>query len=491
MSETKSKDLQEILQEIKESRNQELVDKKDNRVFFTVVEPLIKKDKNDQQIYRIMEEYSIGENQSQVRELFYEYKEKPELVAMIDPEVNDKLNKIDPEAISKLNSGLSDEIVPIGDPNESKEKKEAWMKTLENIKYGREKNQEKLIEQTKKLGIDEKEIEGIAEIDLKKKVFEKINELNENEKSEKEEKEEKNQNEPTEISKEEGERYGIIGMNSIPLNQRVGVHGETLKSELGLNSKEYSDVVELELIPSYKMSQIDGKVYDVPFMPVGKKSNGEVIKFPESVVSPYKGSNNEVTTLDGKDDSVRQENSNCIINFNNGSKNTSLVIDQKSQYGIVDASLAYNTRDNDGRVALDLQNKYDGTSLQDTETQEILDSHNGTYNAEKIINEVREHPSEEIKNGELTIDEADGNEETGHVHPSKETEMTPDTILKYDGKEMTVEEIASLPRFRLSSEEFIEKYKENISSEKEQNYDEEQVYDEIEEEVNEEYRGEK
>lgn len=489
MSETKSKDIQDILQEIKERRNQELVDKKDNRVFFTVVEPLAKKDNNDKQIYRIMEEYSIGENQSQVRELFYEYKEKPELIAMIDPEVNDKLNKIDPDAISKLNSGLSDEIVPVGDPNESKEKQETWMKTLENIKYGREKNKEKLIEQAKKLGIDEKEIEGIAEIDLKKKVFEKINELNENEKSEKEEKEEKNQNEPTEISKEEGERYGIIGMNSIPLNQRVGVHGETLKSELGLNSKEYSDVVELELIPSYKMSQIDGKVYDVPFMPVGKKSNGDIIKFPESVASPYKGSNNEVTTLDGKEDSVRQENSNCIINFNNGS--TSLVVDQKSPYGIVDASIAYNTRDNDGRVALDLQNKYDGTSLQDTETQEILDSHNGTYNAEKIINEVREHPSEEIKNGELTIDEADGNEETGHVHPSKETEMTPDTILKYDGKEMTVEEIASLPRFRLSSEEFIEKYKENISSEKEQNYDEEQVYDEIEEEVNEEYRGEK
>lgn len=202
MSETKSKDIQDILQEIKERRNQELVDKKDNRVFFTVVEPLAKKDNNDKQIYRIMEEYSIGENQSQVRELFYEYKENPELIAMIDPEVNDKLNKIDPEAISKLNSGLSDEIVPVGDPNESKEKQETWMKTLENINYGREKNKEKLIEQAKKLGIDEKEIKGIAEIDLKKKVFEKIDELNENEKSEEEEKEEKNQNEPIEISKE-------------------------------------------------------------------------------------------------------------------------------------------------------------------------------------------------------------------------------------------------------------------------------------------------
>ena len=491
MSETKSKDLQEILQEIKESRNQELVDKKDNRVFFTVVEPLIKKDKNDQQIYRIMEEYSIGENQSQVRELFYEYKEKPELVAMIDPEVNDKLNKIDPEAISKLNSGLSDEIVPIGDPNESKEKKEAWMKTLENIKYGREKNQEKLIEQTKKLGIDEKEIEGIAEIDLKKKVYEKIAERNgKEENKENKEKEEKNQNEPTEISKEEGERYGIIGMNTIPLNQKVGIHGETLKSELGLNNKEYSDVVELELIPSYKMSQIDGKVYDVPFMPVGKKSNGEVIKFPESVVSPYKGSNNEVTTLDGKDDSVRQENSNCIINFKNGNKKTSLVIDQKSPYGIVDASIAYNTRDNDGRVALNLQNKSEnGTRLQDTETQEILDPHNGTYNTEKIMDEVKEHPEEEIKNGELSIDEADGDKNTGHVHPSEKKEITPDTILIYDGKEMTVSEIASLPRFKLSSEEFIEKYKENISSKEEQSQNEEQIYDEIEEEVNNEFRG--
>ena len=77
------------------------------------------------------------------------------------------------------------------------------------------------------------------------------------------------------------------------------------------------------------MSQIDGKVYDVPFMPVGKKSNGEIIKFPESVASPYKGSNNEVTTLDGKYDSVKKENSNCIINFKNGNKKTSLVIDQK------------------------------------------------------------------------------------------------------------------------------------------------------------------
>lgn len=60
MSETKSKDIQDILQEIKERRNKELVDKKDNRVFFTVVEPLAKKDNNDKQIYRIMEEYSIG-----------------------------------------------------------------------------------------------------------------------------------------------------------------------------------------------------------------------------------------------------------------------------------------------------------------------------------------------------------------------------------------------------------------------------------------------
>lgn len=488
MSETKSKDIQNILQEIKERRNQELVDKKDNRVIFTVVEPLTKKDESNQQIYRIMEEYSIGENQSQVRELFYEYKEKPELIAMIDPEVNDKLNKIDPEAISKLNSGLSDEIVPVGDPNESKEKQEAWMETLENIKFGREKNKGKLIEQAKKLGIDEKEIEGIAEIDLKKKVYEKIAEMNE--KEENKEKEEKNENEPTEIPKEEGERYGIIGMNTIPLNQRVGIHGETLKSELGLNSKEYADIVELELIPSYKMSQIDGKVYDVPFMPVGKKSNGEIIKFPESVVSPDKGSNNEVTTLDGKYDSVKKENSNCIINFKNGNKNTSLVIDQKSPYGIVDASLAYNTRNNDGRVALDLQNKFEnGTRTQDTETREILDSHNGAYNTKKIIDEIKEHPEEEIRNGELTINEADGNENTGHVHPSEETDMTPDTVLIYEGKEMKVSEIASLPRFRLSSEEFIEKYKEKISSEKEKNQDEEQIYDEIEEEANDEFRG--
>ena len=42
-----------------------------------------------------MEEFSIGENESLVRELFYIYKDKPELIAEIDPEKYEGIH--DPE----------------------------------------------------------------------------------------------------------------------------------------------------------------------------------------------------------------------------------------------------------------------------------------------------------------------------------------------------------------------------------------------------------
>ena len=75
----------DILEEIREFRNNQLKELGDNRVFYTTAISL-EKGETGQQIYRIMEEYSIGENESLVRELFYKYEENPELIAVIDPE---------------------------------------------------------------------------------------------------------------------------------------------------------------------------------------------------------------------------------------------------------------------------------------------------------------------------------------------------------------------------------------------------------------------
>ena len=56
----------DILNEIRDLRNQELINQKDNRVFYTTAIAL-EKGETGRQIYRIMEEYSIGENESLVK----------------------------------------------------------------------------------------------------------------------------------------------------------------------------------------------------------------------------------------------------------------------------------------------------------------------------------------------------------------------------------------------------------------------------------------
>ena len=80
-------------------RNNQLKELGDNRVFYTRAMSLQKGENTGKQIYRIIEEYAVGENQSKIRELFYEYDNNtPVLVAILDPE---KANIIIP---SKINS---------------------------------------------------------------------------------------------------------------------------------------------------------------------------------------------------------------------------------------------------------------------------------------------------------------------------------------------------------------------------------------------------
>ena len=397
------KDVKEILNEIREFRNRELSQKKDNRVFYTIIMKLEKGENTKKDIYRIVEEYSVGENKSQIRELFYEMNENgPELIAKLEPELYEK-------------------ILQVGEKNE-----QDWNLILEDIESGINKNREKIQEQASKLGIDEglTEIENYKEIDKKIKEFNKDNKENDTEKQE---------DKPIEISVEDTKKMGIIGMNTISLNQKVGVHGQTLKSELDLHNKpEYKDVDEIEIIPAYKLANYGEKVPDVPFVPVGKNKNtGEAIIFAKKDLEIYKGENNEIDKIDGKDDSIKRQKSDCI--FNVPGKSTSIAIEQKSPYGIVDASLVYNSRDNNGRFALDLQTKLeDGIYQQDIETREIMDPYQGINHIDEKIDEVNSHPKEELQNGELKKEDGDGNEQTkSHIHTdSQEFKEAVEKIMK-------------------------------------------------------------
>ena len=235
----KNKTIVDILNEIRDLRNQELINQKDNRVFYTTAVAL-EKGETGQQIYRIMEEYSIEENESMVRELFYKYEDKPELIALIDYE------KFEDNQIHQPNG-----IEPT-----TEEEKNHWNLLVKDIEEGRINEQEKIRKQALNLGISEKEIEGLAEIDIDKKVFTKINEINKQNEDNKDKKtgnntENRDEEVPFNISKQNAQRLGIVGMNTMLLNQPIGVHGENLKDELGLADKEqYADVDSIEIIPT-------------------------------------------------------------------------------------------------------------------------------------------------------------------------------------------------------------------------------------------------
>ena len=412
----------EILNEIRDLRNQELVEKKDNRVFYTTIMPL-EKGNTDKQIYRIMEEFSIGENESLVRELFYIYKDKPELIAVIDPEKYEGIH----------------------DPEENEEKTEEEKSELDllvkDIEEGRAKADEKIKETALNLGINQKEIEGLSEIDVEKRVYSKINEINKQNdnktKKIEENKEDKEDEVPFNLSDQEAKKYGIIGMNTMQLNQKVGVHGETLKQELGLDGKEqYADVDSIEIIPAYKLSALGCRVPDTPFVAVARHRDGSIEAFPKSICEIYKGANNDITKIDGQKDEATTEKADTIMQFKgkkgNKEKNVSIAINQKSPYGIVEASLAYNTRDNDGRVGITLQDKYDGTDQNDFDARKIVNQRQGTEHNRKVVNESKEnHPEGES----VGRQDADGDiNSADHIHEN--------SIVNYEGREANFKVLA-------------------------------------------------
>ena len=407
------KKISDILNEIRDLRNQELIKQKDNRVFYTKVMAL-EKGNTGKQIYRIMEEFSIGENKSMVRELFYIYKDRPELIAVIDPEKYEGINE----------------------PEGKKEEERAdWDLLVKDIEEGRAKAEEKIKETALNRGINQKEIEGLSEIDVEKRVFSKINEINKQNdnkaKKIEENKEDKEDEVPFSISNQEAKKYGIIGMNTMLLNQKVGVHGETLKEELGLEGKEqYADVDSIEIIPAYKLSALGCKVLDTPFVAVARHRDGSIEAFPESICKIYKGENNEITKINGQKDEATTEKANTIMQF--AGTNASIAINQKSPYGIAEASIAYNTRDNNGRVALTLQDKYDGTDQNDYSARNIVNQRHGTEHNRKVTKEGKEEHPEGESVGRQDVD-GDINS-ANHIHEN--------SIVNYEGREANFKVLA-------------------------------------------------
>ena len=451
MAKERQKTTMEILQEIRELRNDYWKSKNDNSVSVVKVEVLGVGKQTQKPIYRLVEEKNVenhetGEFETEISELFYEYDNEPKLIAVRNPKTNG-------------------EIVPKGiDGDENKD----WDILKEEIEQCLEEREKQLKALAKELGISEEEIESLSEIDLEQKVEEKSQEQDEG----------RDEDEPQEISEEEMKQSGMVGMNEVKLNTQVDAKGTTLAKELGLEG--YSKII---VVHSYKLAELTGtdgekeKPYSASLGIIAQKTDGTFEKIPKEKLSRYTGANNQFTEINNKEN-VEVKTEDCVyVSPKTGKK---IVINQKDPYGIPEVYLGQSTHKNDRNVAQRLQDRYDGTERQDVEVRALFNQNKGEYQIDKMQDEVEGH----IKAGckDLDKDEVDGDPNTGHQHDTEDRVITPDTVLIYEGREMKVAEIAASPRFKMNRvDEFIEQLNKSLS----EGNDLKTAYEDVEKYVNE------
>lgn len=348
-------------------------------------------------------------------------------------------------AVRNLETG---EILPIGINGDKNEKWSTQKKDIEEFVKQRERVMNYV---SKKEKIDTKNIEEIKEIDLEQNL-------------EKREEKEK-------FTEKQVKSIGGTS-NEVKTSAQIDSRGTTLGKALGL--EEYESIYAVSVSKLKDISSDSIQTGNTLLAPIGKKKDGTYEVISNEKLRPYSGNNNEITEIDDEPESVKIRKERNIFEVPNTGKR--LVINQEESYGVPNIYYAENTRENDGNVGQKLQDKYDGTRSTDVKMRELFNKNRGIYNIDKMQDEAEMH--QDNKCDELGIDEVDGDMSTGHIH----NVINEQSKIIYEGKEMTVEQVASLPRFKISSQEFVKLYNEKSLTE---NIDSEKIYDEIEDEVNE------
>lgn len=350
-------------------------------------------------------------------------------------------------AVRDLETG---EILPIGINGD---KNERWPTQKKDIEEFVKKRESVMNYVSKKGKINTKNIEDIKEIDLEQNL------------EKREEKVEK------EIFTEKQVKSIGGTSNEVKTSAQIDSRGTTLGKALGL--EEYESIYAVSVSKLKDISSDSIKTGNTLLAPIGKKKDGTYEVISDEKLRPYSGNNNEITEIDDEPESVKIRKERNIFEVPNTGKR--LIINQEESYGVPNIYYAENTRENDGNVGQKLQDKYDGTRSTDVKMRELFNKNRGSYNIDKMQDEAEMH--RDNKCDELGIDEVDGDMSTGHIH----NEINEQSKIIYEGKEMTVEQVASLPRFKISSQEFVKLYNEKCLTE---NIDSEKIYDEIEDEVN-------
>lgn len=448
----------EILIEIRNKRNQELAKQKRTDISVVKIEFFGEGKQTGNKIFRSIEKQEFKDKPAELCEKFYISKDGvPELVAVKTADM--------------------DEMLPVGINGDEKESWNAEKADIEQCIEDREK-QLKII--AKKLGISEEEIIGLSEIDLEQEIEEKSAEkAREEEKKGKEDSDEKE--ETRQISEKEAK--AISAGNEIMLNTLVDTKGTTLGKTIGLEG--YTKIM---VVHAYRLTEMQdaegnkGKRGIMKFGFIAQKQDGTYETIPESKLRMYRGDNKEITGINNPEE-VETRNNDSI--FEVVGTNKKLAIRQSDPYGRPEVYLAQSTHDNSGNMAQQLQDKYDGTDRTDVEVRDLFRKNQGEYQIDEMQEEYKQHKEAGCDEKNMDIDEFDGDLSTGFQH-----EISVDSVLEYGGVKMSVAEIASLPRFKISPEEFVENYNQCVLTTKDEaEHDLDAIYDEIEEIVNEQYRN--
>lgn len=381
----------EIINEIRDSRNRKLKEIGRNDIFVTKVEALGVGEKTNKRFFRLIEEKELfdsetNETKKEIWEWFYEYENKLNLIGVRNP------NTIEYDDIG---------IVPV-EFNDNE--KELWSNERDDIVKCIEEREAELEAIAKELGISQDEINSLSEIDLSQKIAKR--EL----KDDKEKNE--NENEKKQLSQEEVKKAGMTGMNEVNLNSKIDDKGTELRDALNLDG-----YTKLLVVHSYKLLEVTdangekGKNSVNEFSFIAQKADGTFETLPKDKLVRDGGANSEIIECKNKDN-VEVRNEDC--RFSVPGTNKSLIINQNGPYGIPNVYLSQNTRDNDGQLAQKLQDKYDGTERTDIEVRALFNNNRGLEQARNSVEEARKHKRAGCD--EIDIDEADGNENTGHVH---------------------------------------------------------------------------
>ena len=437
---TEQKSNIEILNEIRNSRNEQLKDIGRNDIFVIKVEAIGVGANTNKRFFRLIEEKEIldpktenpeideetGEIKKEIWEWFYEYEDVPKIIAVRNPNTKDLAEEGD---IKYNENDIGKGIMPLG---LSMDEKELWNSERDDIVQCLEERERELKAIAKELGISEKEINSLSEIELSQKVNEK--QIDE---------EQKGENEPKQLSEEEVKKVGMTGMNEVKLDSRIDEKG----TELGkvLNLEGYT---KLLVVHSYKLAELSdsegkqGRNTRNKFNLIAQKEDGTYETLSKTKLEQDRGSNDRILEANNKDN-VEIKKEDC--RFRVPGTNYSLIINQKDPYGIPDVYLAQNTRDNDGQMAQKLQDKYDGTERQDVEVRALFNQNRGIDQADRSVEEARGH--QEAGCDDLDIDEVDGREDTGHIH------FNPDSQDQQNAIEKIIEKSAAGPDSRISREE--------------------------------------